>query len=194
MSLRRRVALAGGVVAAGAGLLAALRPGLVAGLSLGQSGILVVGALALLYALLPLALQRGSHRRQAPSPEPESVPTGDPPGDDLERLFAAASRDTIHNVDRRNELRRRIEAAAIRAVRKRDDCSVAAAREAVESGTWTDDPVAATYLADPDGDVAHELPVGRRIRFHLAGSSPEVRAARRAADVIAAITEPEDRP
>lgn len=192
MSLRRRLALSGGVVAAGVGLVLAFQPGLLAGLTLGESAILVVGSLALFYALLPLGIQRGSHRRQAPSPEPEAVPAGEPPGEDLDRLFEAARGDTVHDVERRTRLRRRIEAFAVMAVRKRDDCSEAAAREAIEAGTWTDDPVAAAYLADRDADVATGLPLAERLRFLMSGASPEVRAARRTADEVAAITAPED--
>jgi hypothetical protein len=167
------------------------QPGLLGGLSVGETSVLAVGVVALFYALLPLGLQRGSHRRQAPSKNPEEVPAGSVPGDDVDRLFAGAEGSSVHHVDRRNELRRRLEESAVRAIRKRDDCSLAAAQEAIEEGTWTDDPIAASYFADPMSDVTNRLPMGRRLRFHLSGGSPEVRAARRVADEIADITETE---
>jgi hypothetical protein len=188
VSLRRRLVLAGGVAMAGLGLVLVRQPGLLGGLSVGQTAVLTVGVVALFYALLPLGLRRGSHRRQAPSKNPGAVPDGSVPGEQFDRLFAAAEGSTVHHVDRRNELRRRLEESALRAVRRRDDCSLPAAQEAIDEGTWTDDPIAASYLANPEGDVAERLPMGRRLRFHLSGSSPEIRAARRVADEIAAIT------
>lgn len=193
MSLRRRIALSVGITAGAVGVGLALQPGLLGGLSVGEAGVLALGVAALLYALLPLALQHETHRRQAPPFEPGPVYEGEPPGGDLDRLFAKADGSRARSIDDRYRLRRRLETSAVRAVQKRDDCSEAAASEALEAGTWTDDPVAAQYFSDRDGDVAAGLPPGRRVRFHLAAGSPGVRAARRVADEITAMTRTEGR-
>jgi len=189
VSRRRRAALAVGTTAAGVGLALVVRPGLAGGLGVGETAVLVLGALALAYAVLPVGQWRGTRRRAAPGDEPEVVPACDPPGDDVDRLFAAVDRGAIAELEARAKLRRRLEHSAARAVARRDDCSRDAAREALAAGTWTDDPVAAAYFAERQGDVAAALPAGRRLRFHLAPGSPRARAARRVVDEITAITE-----
>lgn len=54
------------------------------------------------------------------------------------------------------------------------------ARQRVEAGVWTDDPVAAALLADGDFDP----PLGTRLRWRIRGVDAQRRAAERALDAL----------
>ena len=192
MSLRNRLALSGGVAAAIFGIALAVAPGLLAGLSLGETAVTLLGGVALVYAAIPLYGRRNTERRQAPTPDPEQVPTVAPPGEDVDRLLAVAGSTTPHSADRRHRLRKRLEEAAVAAVRRREDCGVDEARRQLAEGTWTDDPVAAAYFTDGPVRIDDaDLPLRRRLRLRLSKGTRRARAARRVADEVAALTGPE---
>lgn len=186
MTGRNRVALVGGVVAGVAGIALAAAPSLLA-LPVGEAAVGLLGVVALVYALMPLADRRGSERRQADAPTPEEVPTVDAPGDDVDRLLAVAGTTGPRTADRRHRLRERLTRAAVRSIRRHEDCSVETARETLATGEWTDDPVAASYFTDGPVATPGDLPVADRVRLRLSKRARRTHAARRAADAVAAV-------
>jgi len=136
------------------------------------------GGVALAVLGVMIARRATGHVEQAAPPDPETVPDAPRPGERVDDLLdqwpvglSAADRDY---------LRERLRTAAVYGElgqgRSRAD-----ARERVDSGTWTADPVAARFLAaDADGPTLTE-----RLRLALRGDSWTQHAARRAARELA---------
>ncbi|WP_262180247.1 DUF7269 family protein [Haloarcula laminariae] len=109
---------------------------------------------------------------QAAPPDPETVPDAPRPGERVDDLlgrwpWALSAAD-------RGYLRERLRAAAVYGERG-GSRSKAAARERVEAGAWTDDSVAARFLAtDASGPT-----VAERLRSALRGDAWTQYAARR---------------
>lgn len=187
---RHPVALTLGVAVAVVGIAAALAPSLLAPLPAAETLVGGVGAVAVVYALVTLSGRRGADRRQAPDPEPERRPTVRPPGDDLDRLLAVAGSTDAGSDDRRHRLRRQLRNAAVRSVRRREGCDVETARVAVETGSWTDDPVAASYFTDGPVELPEaDLGLTDRLRYRVSERERRELAARRVADEVAAAAE-----
>jgi len=114
------------------------------------------------------------HVEQAAPPDPETVPDAPRPGERVDELLgrwpwalSAADRDY---------LRERLQATAI-SDQLGDGRSRGSAMERVESGSWTDDPVAARFLAaDSAGPTVTE-----RLGLALRGDAWTQHAARRTA-------------
>ena len=136
-----------------------------------------VGGVALVVLSWMVARRATGHVEQAAPPDPETVPDAPRPGKRVDDLLArwpwglsGAERDY---------LRERLRTAAVY-----DELgtgrSRAAARERVDSGAWTNDPVAARFLrADPPGPTVTE-----RLRLALRGDSWTQHAARTTARVL----------
>lgn len=133
----------------------------------------LAGALAVLGAITSRAI-RGVD--QASPPDPEGVPTADAPGAEFDRLVGGGLLAAPAALRRREALHARLREAALRTVMRVEQCSRADARRRIDAGSWTDDPVAATFLSEgPDGGLLTateavetlldaELPVQRRAR------------------------------
>lgn len=194
MSRRRTVVLWGAILAAAVGLALAVDPGLLAEPDVGEWAVALLGAVALAYALDPLYRRHRHERRVATGPEPETPPTPKTPGDGVDDLVTAAASGDPRADGRRRKLRVRLHEAAVAAVERRENCETDSAREMIESGAWTDDPVAASYFADGPVVVPDdEVPPGRRLRLRLSGPARRAFAARRVADEVAAMMDPEER-
>lgn len=191
MSRRRRVALGGGILAAATGLALAVRPSLIAHPDPGEWAVSVLGAVALLYAGVPL-YRRWKHEPVEPSgPDPETPVRFPTPGKEVDDMLAVAASIDPYTADRRRRLRRRLRDAAVDAVEQREGCDAETAREMVAAGTWTDDPIAASYLTDGPVTVADaDEPLPKRFRLRLSAPSRRAYAARRLADEVAALTDP----
>ena len=88
-------------------------------------------------------------------------------------------------IERRAELRRRLRSVAVDVLVAHAGYERAAAREAVDDGTWTDDGAAAGYLADP---IA--LPRRLRVRNLLRRRSTVRLCVRRSVAAIEEVREP----
>lgn len=189
MTVRRRLALGGGVLAAALGLAGAVDPTLLAGASVGDWALPLLGASALLYAAVPLYQRHAGddHRASVPAPEPPSSPG--PPGAELDRLLSGAATVGRGSVRRRRRLKRRLRTVAVDAVRRRENCSLEAAREALERGEWTDDPVAASYFTDGPVDLSGVSPA-RKVRLRFSPRARRRFGARRVAAAVLATTDP----
>ncbi|QCS43757.1 hypothetical protein [Natrinema versiforme] len=126
--------------------------------------------------------------RSSESPLLEGVP----PEDGVSHTETAVGRETERTITdaaqgryrcRANEsatdVRRRLTKGAVRVVVTKRGLATDAAREAVRSGTWTDDPVAAAFLAD-----GRRQPLGEWLR---AAVDPGAAYQRRVRRTLAAI-------
>lgn len=91
----------------------------------------------------------------------------------LETAKSAAGRD--------DSVRSRLRSLAVETLVTVDGCSREAARERVDEGSWTDDAVAAAYLADREAT----LPFWRRLLAWLRPAATRTRRIERAADAVA---------
>lgn len=97
-------------------------------------------------------------------------------GRTFDRRFQRAA-DGGANRREREEVREALRSLAVDVVARTEGCSRASALEQVDSGEWTDDPVAAAY-------VAGELPLRRRL---VAWVRPRRAVARRVERTVAAL-------
>lgn len=186
MKAGRAIAAVVGLFAVLAGLTFAFRPGTAAGFRVGEIVIPAVGATVFLYAGVVLLGRARSERRTAEPPEPETLPDGPVPGDGFDDLVATAGGSSSLAIERRKRLHRRIERVALAAIRRHSDCTEAEARELLDAGDWTDDPVAAAYFTD-DLIPMSEVTLRQRAYVTLTGTNPDVLAARRAAEEVATL-------
>jgi len=92
-------------------------------------------------------------RRRTPIDEAE---TGDPerryeapvPGDDLNDMMSFASTRSRGINRSRDHIRERLVTVAVAAVADAEDCTESEARDRIEHGEWTDDPIAAWFLGE----------------------------------------------
>lgn len=147
--------LLGGFVSAGGGVLAESLYLLAWLLPLLGGGIVLV-VLAWAYG----AARSPPHREGIVGQTRERLTTPRPVGDDAARLLdrAASARYDSVATDGAAEIRGELADGALRVLRTVHGLDAARAREAVRTGTWTDDPVAAAFLGEPP------YPLGERIR------------------------------
>ncbi|WP_121821960.1 DUF7269 family protein [Halostella salina] len=180
MSRLRQIVGAVGILAAVAGFLAMFVPAVAAGIDATQSLVTVIGILALLQGYRVVRARRRTSVREFETPDPETQQPLPTPGDDFDEAITA--RRGKHWAARRHRVATRLEEAAIDAITYAEDCSEAAAHDALEAGTWTDDPVAAALFSDGDPESAT---VWSKIRDTLSMEPAFDRRARRAAHAIA---------
>ncbi|MBP1923369.1 hypothetical protein J2751_002411 [Halorubrum alkaliphilum] len=107
--------------------------------------------------------------------------TGNPVGPGTERRLSTAidARYQCRPTSAARTIRTELTEGAVRAVRTRHGRSPSAAREAVRTGTWTDDPVAAAFLAEES-----RLPLTERVRTAIDPGSAYRRRVRRTVAAI----------
>ncbi|WP_202911769.1 DUF7269 family protein [Natrialba swarupiae] len=176
-------------------------------------GQFLIGSLYLLATLLPvfgvvLALLAFRPVVADGSEDVSPLVDGEPPEEGITRTSARVGRETKWTLDHAAngwyrcqhnesaaEIRNRLAESALRTVRTRRGLTTEAAGDALRTGRWTDDPVAAAFLAD---DVPQ--PVGERLRAAVDPGGAYDRRIRRTLEAIEAIerfdTAPstEDRP
>jgi len=149
-------------------------------LGIDRYAVIVLGLLALGQTLRVVQARRNGPRRRAETATPELPPSVASPGDDINTVLGTFDR-TRHRASERTWTQLRD--VAIAALGRYDGLSDAAAREQVDRGTWTDDPVAAAFLEE-DADRA---PIGRRLRRRLTGASPYSEGIEHTVAAIAAV-------
>lgn len=161
-----------GALAVLIGFVAVADRGLAALLTLDQSLLLVLAVLALLLGLAAARERRDLDRRFTETPDVEGRYEAPRPGEDIDRQFAQTRGFSRLNVRRKVDLRERVARAAVAALSSAG-LTESDARERIERGTWTADPVAAWFLA-PD----LVLPLRARLRTMVGGSRYEIAASR----------------
>lgn len=155
----RRLALLG-IAAALLGVVTLLDRGLTGFLQLGSLFVDAVGVLAIVFGLRYALARRSTARWTTDVESPEPRYQSAVPGGEVETALGTGGRAGI---DRRAELRRRLQAVAEDVLVAHAGHDRETAVRAVEDGTWTDDPVAAGYLADPV-DLPRRLRVRNLLR------------------------------
>lgn len=176
-----RPAIVAGVVAVTLGFVAVLDRGVAGLFDLGYLFVTFLGIVAGAAGVYYLSQRRNTHRESTAFGEPERRYRAAVPGDDLDDRFEAiptASRfQSSHQ-----RVRDRIREAAIGALVTHEGYDYAAARAAVEAGTWTDDPAASSFLST-DGRYPPRL----RLEAFLARTDVSVLGARRSVEAILAV-------
>ena len=140
----------------------------------------MLGALAVLAGLVVFASGRGASMQQTEMPaveRPLPVPSAGEPFDETIAGWRFATR--IFGGTTGDEVRERLRAAAVAAVAADEGCSRPDARRRVEAGTWTDDDVAAAFLAGEYTPLGTWLVALRRRE-----TGPEYRARRTVAAIV----------
>lgn len=137
------------------GALAVVSPSVAAALpveamiaALGSDYVVVaaVGALAVALAALVLLVVAISGVDEADVPVVETVESAPHPGQSVDRSVDGEASVTDERVERLTE-------AAVRTLMRAEHCSRSTAERRVAEGTWTDDEVAADFLAVGDGGL-----------------------------------------
>jgi len=174
-----------GTVGVGLGLAVILLPGVATGLTTRRLLIPGIGLLALVQAVRTVQARRDLRVRQAETPTPEPFAPSPSPGASFETSLDSVEATTgIRQVRAKRAVRERLTEAAISVLTHRTHCSEAAARRRLETGTWTDDPHAAAFLAS---DRQSSLDWSTRLRLRLRGASPFEWRARRTMDAVVGI-------
>lgn len=173
--------------------------GLAARLSTSEAVLLPIGALALIQAYRVVRGRMRTTIALAETGDPETEQTLAVPGDDFDEIIdrihrgsrtpfdpvAAHPRMRTHVVRNRDRLNQRLETAAIATISNKWGCSEARAREAIQAGSWTDDPHAAAFFTGEIEDIGFP----RRIVNAIAAEGRYQRRANRAAAAIATLAE-----
>lgn len=179
-----RPAIVAGLVAIALGAVSILDRGVAGLFDLDYLFVTFVGVLASVMGLYYLNRRRGVSRETIDFDDPERRYRVAVPGDDLdERIRALSTRSRSR--DPGQGVRNRLRETAIRALVVHAGYDPAAARAAVESGEWTDDPAAASFLAD-DG----RYPPRIQLKAFFGRVDLSAVGARRTVEAIAAVMDP----
>ena len=129
------------------GFITAVYPPLAASVGADDALLTMLGLLALLLAVRAIQQRRRAERVVGEPPTPEiglqSAVPGDEIDEDIGRLARGSRRRTIGG---RREIHDRIGELAISVLMRRERCSRDEAIDLLETGEWTDDPIAASFL------------------------------------------------
>ncbi|GAB6879098.1 hypothetical protein JCM17823_13720 [Halorubrum gandharaense] len=161
-----RYTTAFGALAVLAGFILLLDAGLAAAVDLSAVTVTLVGALAAVQGIRYAAARRGIEPNTLTVGTPERRITSPVPGDDADTQLARSTAGGRSHYELRGRLRGRVRAVAVAEVAGARNCSPSRAADLVDRGAWTDDPVAAAFLAD---DLSY--PARVRFRARLFGES-----------------------
>ncbi|QRV14919.1 hypothetical protein JMJ58_18720 [Haloterrigena salifodinae] len=155
-------------------------PELTGPLSLGESIVTVIGVIALLQGLRTAQARRHADIGQTELPTPERPQELSTPGEEID---AAIESGVVTFGRQGRKLNERLERAVVDALVLGEGLTEDEARQSLENGTWTDDPLAAAQFMNTVPDWA---PWRVRVRTVVRRDRP--RRARRAAAEIARIS------
>jgi hypothetical protein len=101
------------------------------------------GALSLLVLAVMLVRRAAGHVQQATPPDAENVRDAPRPGDEIDRYLRKWS---VDNPETAEQIRDRLRTVAVWSLVRTSAVSRDAARQQVDTGAWTDDPVAGAFL------------------------------------------------
>ncbi len=188
-----------GVVTAGLGFAMLVDRGLASAFRTSQIFLVVLGGIAVVQTYRVIRGRRRTEIEITETDDPETEQDLPVPGEDFDgtvrnmrglrrpdgRYREAGRNRYVRARDRINE---RLETAAVETIVRKSGCTEREAREALEAGTWTDDPVAAAYFTGK----LEETSLRRRIGLALSSEARHQRRANRAARAIADLAERDD--
>jgi hypothetical protein len=142
---------------------------------------LIVGLLAVVQGLRYGLERRGTTYGAYSVGDPEERYGAPPPGREFDESLSRTGGRTLRAVTGRRELRRRVRAAAATTLAATAGVSEAEAVRRIEEGTWTDDRVAARFLADGS------MPLSASLRALVRGESRFALGVRHAVAAVAAL-------
>lgn len=143
--------------------------------------VFVVGVLPLLQAYRVVRDRRHVELREATTPDPEVPPATPPPGADFEETLGRIT-GRHHVISHRGTaVQEDLRSIAITVLTRYGSYSRAEAATAVDNGTWTENPFAASFL----GDEAPPPPLRERLRATLNGEPWLEHRKRETVDAIA---------
>lgn len=175
----RRVLEGLGLVLALAGLAMFFVPSLAAAVPLNEPGIWFVAAAIAVYGLYALNDRYTSEVTVAETDDPESAIELTSPGDDFDARLAEIARGHRASANR-DAVRERLESAAVETIARHYGCSRDRAIELLDTGEWTDDPLAAVFFTRRFGTLDLET----RARLRLSRRGRFVRTAEAAARAV----------
>lgn len=125
----------------------------------------LVGAACLLWVAWTAAPDRTRPLPEGPFSDPDSdfrALREDPPehataaarvGDGFDHRLARAADGATLGLEDADEVRAEVRALAVAVVARESGCPADVARERVDAGEWTDDPVAAAYVSDREASL-----------------------------------------
>jgi hypothetical protein len=158
-------------------------------ITLGNDYLLVatVAGVALFLGLIFAFQGRAGTVRQAETPDAEGVDSVPAPGDDFDELVREAS--GWRSGEQKDAVRESVREAAVDVVSGKENCSRPEAERYVDTGTWTADRYAASFLGGSD---APQLPLLTRLQVAYGGSPFETAATRTVEEVYEIAKEDED--
>jgi hypothetical protein len=179
-----RPALLAGIAGVGLGVAAILDRGVAGVFDLDYLFVTFLGVVAGTIGIYYLSRRRRTPRERTSFDDPERRYRAAVPGDDLdERIRRLPLAPGIRGT--RRDVRDRLREAAVRSLVTHAGYEREAARNAVESGEWTDDPVAASFLAE-----GRKYPPGIRVKALFGRVDLPEAGARRSVEAIVAVIEP----
>ena len=159
----RRVLVAVALLAFAVGVGSIVAPGTF-GLGIDRYAVIVLGLLALGQTVRLVQARRRGRRERAETATPELPPSIESPGEDLDAVLSAFGRSGVRAASHRRE---QLRGVAREVLARYGDDREATPDERIDRGTWTDDPVAAAFLAED----AEPVSLRRRLRARVAGES-----------------------
>lgn len=148
--------------------------------------VAVVAGAALLLGLVFAFQGRAGTVRQAETPDAEGVESVPAPGDDFDELVSEAA--GWRSGEQKEAVRERVRGAAVDVIADKENCSRPEAERYVDTGTWTADRYASSFVGGRD---APQLPLITRLQVAY-GGSPFETAARRAVEEVYETSKEED--
>lgn len=140
-----------------------------------------VGVIAFVVAVSVLVARSIEGIDESTPPDPEDVYRVPHPGHDFDEFVDGGLRLRLSLFrDRHARVRARLQRTAMATLMRADGLDRTEAREAVATGAWTDDDLAASFLSE-----RHTPDVGERLVAAVRGESPFQHGARRAAEALA---------
>lgn len=178
-----------GVAAVGAGVLMVVNPGFAGLIGTGYFAATMIGLLALVQGLRVARARKETDIEGLATPDVETVESMPTPGGEFdERVATLNSGPRRSSIRKRRQLREALEAEALAAVARRENCSREEAEAILRAGTWTNDPHAAAFLG---GSEAPSPPLRDRLRLAASTQSVFQHQARRTADAVSLAADPE---
>jgi hypothetical protein len=156
--------------------------------TVGNDYYLVAGiaGVAVLFGLIFAYQGRAGTVRQAETPDAEGAQAVPAPGDDFDELVSEAR--GWRSGDAKDEIRGRVREAAVDVVASSRNCSRYEAENRVDSGGWTADRYASSFLG---GSEARKLPLLTRLQVAYGGSPFETAVERTVDEVYSVMNEDE---
>lgn len=187
MTTLREFLITIGIAAIGVAALIIAFPSLANSLSLPQTTTVLIGFIAIIQGFRSIQTRRNTTINQATLPDIEQRQTTPIPGDEFDdRIQHLRSFYTRGAMSEEERIKQRLRDTAIEVLTRTQDIPRDTASDQLDTGTWTNDPIAASFLGGSD---APESPIGFRLQTRIGSDSYKRRATIRTANEIITLWE-----